>query len=77
MFTNKLGVIVSKSTTVIFTTEVCVITNAYRATQLNHSLTTLLRDLSHRVDNEVRQMIEDALDDVSTYRTLEYDILTC
>jgi hypothetical protein len=40
--------------------------NTDRATQLNHSLTTLLRDLSNRVDNDDRQMIDNALDDVST-----------
>ncbi|KAH7091380.1 fungal-specific transcription factor domain-containing protein [Paraphoma chrysanthemicola] len=34
-----------------------------RATQLNHTLASLLRDLTERVDSDDKQRIEDALDD--------------
>jgi hypothetical protein len=35
--------------------------NAYRATQLNHTLATLLQDLSEHVNNDDKQRIDNAL----------------
>jgi hypothetical protein len=42
----------------------CLLLIASRATNLNHTLTALLRELSERVNEEDKQKIGDALENV-------------
>jgi hypothetical protein len=48
------------------TCSLCHILSFCRATELNHTLISLLQDLSLRVDNEDKQKIHDTIDEVSS-----------
>jgi hypothetical protein len=60
------GEIVLKSSSIADCT-LCHILSFDRATELNHTLVSLLQDLSIRVDKEDMQRINDTIDDVSVF----------
>jgi hypothetical protein len=68
---RQAGEIALKSVSTINST-LCHILSFGRATELNHTLISLLQDLSTRVDKEDMQKINDAIEDVSSFPSNTY-----
>jgi hypothetical protein len=68
---RQTGEIVSESASTA-TYSLCFILSVCRATELNHTLISLLQDLSIRVDGEDQQKIHDTIDAVSSLSSDAY-----
>jgi hypothetical protein len=64
VYTSQPDVIASKSRCALLHAALMCLLRSRRATNLNYTLATLLRDLGLRVGDEDKQKIENALDDV-------------